>query len=92
MMVSSSMKIFNFFLGDGKVRYKLSCNSSKDIIDSTLRKELNIPSNVDYSLIDVLDNAVVDFSSLMNLDNKSNVAVKIKDMQKSTENNSIDLR
>lgn len=85
------MKIMTFSLGNKKLRYEFSYTASKNVIDSTFRKELDIPSNVNYSLIGMLDDAIANLSSLIYLENESNIIIHIKEMEQSTTNNSIEL-
>lgn len=92
MATASSLKVMSFSLGDKKFRYKLLSNASENVIDSTLRKQFDIPNNVQYFLIDMVDNTVVDFSSLVHLDNGSNITVQMKEIEESTKNNSKDLQ
>jgi hypothetical protein len=49
------------------------------LIDTTLRREVNIPSNIVYFLIDMQDNTIVDLSSLSHLNDESNILIKIRD-------------
>ena len=81
-----------FSLGNKKLRYKFLYDTSENVIDLTIRKEFKIPSNVEYSLVDMADTAVVNFSSLFHLDNESNIGIEIQEIGESTKNKSIDLR
>ena len=48
------------------------------------------PIMFSYFLIDMGDNTVVDFSSLVHLDNGSSITVQMKEIEESTKNNSKD--
>ncbi len=90
-MITYRMKVMNFLLGTEKLKYKFPSDAYVNLIDSALRREFNLSRDINYSLIDMKDNAVVDLSSLIYLDDQSNIFINIKDMNKSI-NNSISAR
>lgn len=85
-MTTQRMKVMNFLLGTEKLKYKFPSDASVNLIDSALRREFNLLRDINYSLIDMNDNAVVDLSSLIYLDDQSNIIINIKDMNKSINN------
>lgn len=81
------MKVFNFWLDEKAIKYKFPVNASINMIDSTIRDEFQLSSDVEYCLVDMQDDALVNMSSLFYLDNDSKIRIQVKHINRSSTNN-----
>ena len=54
---------------------------SADTIDKAIREEFNLPNDVNYSLVDTADNAIVDRSAVKYLNDESQILIRIKSIE-----------
>lgn len=62
-------------------------NLSANTIDTALRREFNLVHDVKYSLVDTMDNTIVDISTLIYLQDESDISIRIKPTNKSMKDN-----
>jgi hypothetical protein len=81
MSSTIEMKIINFILENesSQIKYKFPSNESIEALDHGIRKELKIPFDINYSLIDMEDETIISLSSLLYLPKNTRVLVKIND-------------
>ncbi len=73
--------------GSVPFKYKFPQNETESTLDSAIRQNFKLPSNVTYSLVDVKDGATIAKSTLHYMDNNTEILVKIDDLnwKKSSE-------
>lgn len=81
MTTNCSMKIINFVLQTEKIRYKFPLDVSADTIDKAIRREFNLLNDVNYSLVDTADNAIIDISTVKYLNDESEILIRIKSIE-----------
>jgi hypothetical protein len=83
-----SLKIFKVSFGEKKIKFKLASNAPGTEIDKLFRDTFDISSEVEYSLIDMKDNTIIDVSSVCYLDEESSICIKSRTINGSSRNES----
>lgn len=72
------MKILIFSYGPHSLRLKFRIDATGESLETGIRKELDLPEGVGFSLIDLADNTIVPIESVSALPSESHVQVKLR--------------